>query len=151
MNYSECLIELIQSCPLKEYPDNKINWFEAERKRDYILACWDTEILTMANIALFETELNTDYMLMVGSRYGTMTVLDNSDLLVPTRSYYLLTGLLFGPSTKKKRQFSFEVTAIADKRGIRFDTDSKLKDMQGETGIIFSKLRGVLNLYYSRD
>jgi len=149
MNYSECMIELIKTCPLKEYPDNKINWSLAEINRDYILSCWDSELLTMANIALFETELNTDYMLIVGSRYGTMNVLDNTRL-VQVRSYYLWTGLMFGPSTQKKRQFSFEISAVANKKGISFQNSIDKRTHRGETGIIFSKLSQVLNSFYSR-
>jgi len=151
MNYSECLVELIKAYPIKEYPDNKdIDWHKASRDRDYIIACWDSEVLTMANIAVHNVELLTDYMLIIGSRFGTMTVGFDEKLNKQIRSYYLQTGILYGPSSAKKRQFAFEISALANKKGVSFSNDIGLRESKGETGLVFSGVEKVLKEYFSR-
>lgn len=151
MNYSECLIELIKTYPIKDLSfKTPLDEVKAVKEKDEIIARFDTEILTMANIAVHSVELNTDYMLVVGSRYGTMLVLDNSELLEPVMSYYLKTGIMYGPSSKKKRQFSFEIVALANKKGVSFSNDLGVRESKGETGLVFSAIDGVLHEYFSK-
>lgn len=152
MNYADCLKELIQVCPLKKYGvDVTINWYEAEKKRDEIIALFDTELLTMANIATYNVELKSDYLLVVGTRFGVMSVLDNSDVLTVTTSYYLKSGIMYGPSTAKKTQFAFEISALANKSGIKFKDDIGKRENSGVTGQIFLQLRNVLREFYSES
>jgi hypothetical protein len=151
MNYSECLIQLINVCPLKDIAtDNKRDWHLASIDRDNIIALFDSEILTMANIAVFNVELTTDYMLIVGSRFGTMIVPDNKNAEQAVRSYYLKTGILYGPSSKKKRQFAFEISALANKNGVSFSNDIGVRDSKGETGLVFSAVEKILKEYFSK-
>ena len=151
MNYAECLIELIKAYPLKEFRDNyNIDWILAGKARDEIIATFDTEILTFTNVACHNVELTTDYMLIVGSRFGTMIVLDNTDLLEPVRSYYLKTGIMYGPSSAKKRQFAFEISALANKTGVHYSNDLGLRESKGETGLVFSAVESVLQEYFSK-
>ena len=150
MNYADCLKELIQAYPLKEQT-NKYNaeWVQARQAHDDIIARFDTEILTMANLAIKNIELSTNYLLVVGTRFGIETCLDRKNPELHTISYYLKTGIMYGPSTAKKSQFAFEIMAHANKNGIKIIDDVGIRATKGETGIIFSELLKILTEYYT--
>lgn len=151
MNYADYLIELIQVYPCKNYgKDLVFDWCAGEIKRNDLLARFDTELLVETNLAIQEFEPSTDYLLTVGSRFGTMVVLDKSDLLVPITSYYIKSGLMYGPVKPKKKQFAFELTALANKNGIFFTEEIGKRENTGETSEIFELVKKILSSYYKK-
>jgi len=154
MNSQECASEIIKAYPIKKFGDDThvgFNWTIAELQKDEIISRFDTEILTMANLELYNFLENTDFLLVVGSRFGTMMILDNTDLLVPYKTYYLKTGIMFGVVGDKRSQFQFEVEALQNKKGVTILSQPEKVRAGGDLEKCYKICYGILETYFNSN
>ena len=77
-----------------------------------------------------------------------MIVLDNTDLLVPYKSYYLSTGIMFGAVSDKKKQFQFELKALQNKNGATITSVPENVKSGGDLEQAYNICRSILEKYY---
>lgn len=151
MNSHEALKELIAVYPIKQYGElPEFNWLEGELAKNEIISRFDTEILTMTNVALLDHFGHTNYMLLVGSRFGTMTIKDEkADILSFTSSYYLVSGILYGTKGKKDK-FEFDIRIVHNKNGLSFIDFENNDNLKGEVADAYKICRNSLNSFFVR-
>lgn len=152
MNYAIALKELISVCPMKEFHTRpEYNWQAEDKAKEQIIAAFDTEIITELNIALFEIFQNTNYLIVVGSKFGTVPVLEYEGSTNRPLSYFLKSGIMYGEVGKTKNQFQFECLAIARRDGVFFKNEPETVRGINDRPAAFATVQKVLQSFYSTD